>query len=169
MLSRDAEVSADFSSWLRMPQNGPMLLGMADPLPPFPTAQDLIRPDGKVVIDDLLEVLRLSRAELALALDLPEEALSERSRLETPETQRRLRDLIEVLVQVVPWTGSFSEAYAWVSTRPLPSFGGRTAADLLREDRVETAASYVFRVAQGGYAGGGPDGQAGGATGMVGR
>ncbi|MCZ4262781.1 MULTISPECIES: XRE family transcriptional regulator [Limimaricola] len=152
MLGRDKVVSADFCSWLRMPQNEPMLLGMADPFPPFPSAQDLIRPNGKVDIDDRLEVLGLSRAELALVLDQPEEALSERARLETPETQRRLRDLIEVLVQVVPWAGSFSEAYAGVSTWPLASFGGRTAADLLREDRVEAVASYVTRIAQEGYA-----------------
>lgn len=126
-----------------------MLLGMADPFPPFQIAQELIRPDGKVAIGDLLDALRLSRAELALALDLPEEALCEPSR---PETQRRLRDLIEILAQVAPWAGSLHGAYAWASSQPLPSFGGRTAADLLREDRAGAVASYVSRIDQGGYA-----------------
>ena len=43
-------------------------------------------------------------------------------------------------------------AFKWFSEQPLPSFGGRTAADLVREGRTGAVKRYVERIAAGGFA-----------------
>ncbi|WP_373284069.1 antitoxin Xre/MbcA/ParS toxin-binding domain-containing protein [Primorskyibacter flagellatus] len=50
------------------------------------------------------------------------------------------------------WTGDTDAAFEWFSELPLPSFGGRTAADLVREGRVDAVKGYIERVATGGFA-----------------
>ncbi|MCP1168904.1 hypothetical protein NHG85_10270 [Limimaricola sp. ASW11-118] len=108
-------------------------------------AQDLTRPDGTVALDALLDALQLTETDLALALGVP------RASPDTP-SQRELQDLVEILATVSSWAGSLPQAFAWFSTQTLPSFGGKTAADLVREGRAEAVKSYAARMALGGYA-----------------
>ncbi|MCZ4262778.1 DUF2384 domain-containing protein [Limimaricola sp. G21655-S1] len=119
---------------------------------PSPTSQDLTLSDGTVALDALLEALHLTRTELACVLGMSPGSLSTAQRLSSEVSQQRLRDLVEILVRVTPWAGSLSRAFAWFSTQPLPSFGGRTAADLVREGRAEAIRFYVSRIALSGYA-----------------
>lgn len=49
------------------------------------------------------------------------------------------------------WTGDTDAAFRWFSERSLPSFGSRTAADLVREGRTDAARGYVERLAAGGF------------------
>ena len=51
-----------------------------------------------------------------------------------------------------PWAGDTDAAFRWFSEQPLPSFGDRTAVDLVREGRTDALRSYVKRVAAGGFA-----------------
>ncbi len=108
----------------------------------IPTIEDLTRPDGTFALDALLEMLHLTKTDLALVLGVP--------RLE--HDQRLLHDFAEILVRVAPWAGSMPQAFAWYSAQPLPSFGDQTAADLLREGRAEAVKAYVSRLSVGGYA-----------------
>jgi hypothetical protein len=62
------------------------------------------------------------------------------------------QDIAEIINAVLPWTGSVSNVFAWYRSQCLPSFGDRTAEDLLREGRAEAAKSYINRIAIGGYA-----------------
>ena len=117
-----------------------------------PTAQDLIRGDGTVDIDMLVDGLHLSKIELARVLGMSRDAVSKTSRLASRASQRKLRDLVEILTRVSPWAGSIPQAFAWYTSQPLPSFGDRTAADLVREGRADAVKSYISRIALGGYA-----------------
>lgn len=116
------------------------------------TAQDLIRPDGSVALDRLLDSLRLTEAELAGLLGVSAASPTEASPLNDPVSQRKLRDFIEILARVAPWAGTMPQAFAWFTSQPLAPFGDQTAAELVREGRAEAVRSYISRIAIGGYA-----------------
>ena len=82
-----------------------------------------------------------SRDELARELRLPSRELDD-----------RLRDLADILVHAEPWAGSIERAYEWFLAQPLPSFGGKTAADLFRAGRADALKAYLDRVGAGGFA-----------------
>lgn len=114
--------------------------------------ETVLRPDGTVEAGRLTEELRVSKAELAAAAGLSREAVSKTARLEAPATQRRLRDMVEIITRVLPWAGSIPQAFAWYRAQPIPSFGDQTAEDLLKEGRAEAVKAYLARIAVGGYA-----------------
>lgn len=61
-------------------------------------------------------------------------------------------DVAEQLInQVEAWAGSRDKAIAWYETRPLPSFGNLTAAELVRLGRAEAVKTHIERIAVGGY------------------
>ena len=119
------------------------------------TAEDLtalLSNAGVVETDQLAELLRVTKGELALATGLSRDAVSKRARVTSPKTQQRLRDTIEIINRAVPWTGSTARAFAWFRSQPLPSFGDKTAEDLLKEGRAQAVKDYLSRIADGGYA-----------------
>jgi inorganic triphosphatase YgiF len=113
---------------------------------------DVIRPDGMIETRRLSEHLRVTRSELALAAGLSRDAVSKSARLESPATQARLRDMVEIINRVMPWAGSLAQAFAWYRAQSLPSFGDRTAEELVKEGRAEAVKAYLARIAVGGYA-----------------
>jgi hypothetical protein len=58
----------------------------------------------------------------------------------------------EILASVQGWAGSREAALAWYQSTPIPSFGGLTAEDLVKQGRAEDLKHYVRRIADGGYA-----------------
>ncbi len=77
---------------------------------------------------------------------------TEASPLNDPVSQRKLCDFVEILARVAPWAGTMPQAFAWFTSQPLAPFGDQTAADLVREGRIETVRCYISRIAIGGYA-----------------
>ncbi|WP_246375942.1 hypothetical protein [Gluconacetobacter takamatsuzukensis] len=75
-------------------------------------------------------MLHITRGELA-ALRLSRNAVSKSARLGHPDTQGRLRNMVEIRNRVRPWAGSAQQAPAWYRSQPLPSFGDQTAEALL--------------------------------------
>jgi Protein of unknown function (DUF2384) len=114
--------------------------------------EDVFQRDGIVETRRLSERLRVTKSELALAAGLSRDAVSKTSRSASPATQARLRDLVEIINRVMPWAGSLPQAFAWYRAAPLPSFGDRTAEDLVKEGRAEAVKDYLARIAVGGYA-----------------
>ena len=113
---------------------------------------EIIGRDGLVVTDRLTHELRMTKAELATASGLSRDAVSKTARLKARTTQARLRDVAEIINRVLPWAGSVPQAFAWYRAQPLPSFGDRTAEDLVKEGRAEAVRAYLSRIAVGGYA-----------------
>jgi hypothetical protein len=113
---------------------------------------DVMRPDGCVAPDGLSSELRITKSELAIASGLSRDAVSKTTRLKARATQARLRDVVEIINRVMPWAGSAPQAFAWYRAQALPSFGDRTAEDLVKEGRAEAVKSYLSRIAVGGYA-----------------
>ena len=119
------------------------------------TAQDLtelLSHTGVVESDALAERLHITKGELAAATGLSRDAVSKRARATSAKTQQRLRDTVDIINRAVPWTGSTARAFAWFRSQPLPSFGDKTAEDLLEEGRAQAVKDYLSRIADGGYA-----------------
>jgi hypothetical protein len=113
---------------------------------------EVITDQGTVATDRLAELLHVTKAELALATGLSRDAASKQSRLRSRQTQARLRDTVEIINRVTPWTGSVGRAFAWFRSQPLPSFGDKTAEELVKEGRVQALKDYLACIAEGGYA-----------------
>ncbi|WP_163851448.1 MbcA/ParS/Xre antitoxin family protein [Pseudooceanicola aestuarii] len=97
-------------------------------------------------------VLRTSSEEVAQTVGLGKDALQRRARINSDRTQRRLRELVEVLNKVEPRFGSDLMAYAWYRSEPLPGFDGRTAMQLVREGKAHQVLDYIDAVDAGVYA-----------------
>jgi hypothetical protein len=108
--------------------------------------------DGIIETDFLARELHITKIELGAAIGLSKDAVSKTTRLKAAATQSRLRDVVEIISRVRPWAGSVHQAYAWYRAQPLPSFGDRTAEDLVKEGRAEAVKKYISRIALGGYA-----------------
>lgn len=123
---------------------------MATAVGPF--LEEMVGPDGYVQAERLISTLRISRGELAFATGLSRQAVSRSTSLKTLHTQSRLRDVVEIVNRVLPWCGSVQQAFAWYRAQPLPSFGDRTAEDLVKDGQAEAVKRYLSRIAVGGYA-----------------
>jgi len=113
---------------------------------------EVVLSNGLVGAGRLADVLHITKKELASMTGLSLDAVSKQTRLETRATQTRLRDTIHILNRVSGWSGSPGRAFAWFRSQPLPSFGDKTAEDLLKEGRAEELMAYLSRIAEGGYA-----------------
>jgi hypothetical protein len=120
-------------------------------LPRF-AMEDVVAADGSIETGRLSERLHVSKIELAAAAGLSRDAVSKSARLRSPSTQARLRDMVDIIARVLPWAGSVPQAFAWYRAQPLPSFGDRTAEDLVKAGRAEAVKGYLARIAVGGYA-----------------
>lgn len=112
----------------------------------------VVAADNTISPAAVAERLRVTRLELACSLGLSRDAVSKTARAEARRTQSRLRDMIEIINRVLPWSGSELAAYAWYRSQPLPSFGDRTAEDLVVAGEGEAVKRYLARIAAGGYA-----------------
>ena len=107
--------------------------------------------------EDVISSMRLATAleteegEIAEMLGLSLESVSSYERLQSPMTQSRLRELLEILIRVEPHMGSSKAALSWYRTEPLPSFGGITAVQLVKEGRANSVCRYLDRMNAGGY------------------
>ena len=114
--------------------------------------QAVVTSDGYVMPGALAQALHITQAELAKATGLTRDAVSKRSRAKSAPTQRRLRDTVEILNRVSDWCGGAGRAFAWFRSQPLPSFGDRTAEDMVKAGRGEAVRNYLSRISEGGYA-----------------
>ena len=87
---------------------------------------------------------------MARTAGLGKDAVQRRDRAGSDKTQRRLRELIEILNKVEPRSPLM--AYAWYRSEPLPGFSGQTAMQLVRAGRSEDVLDYVDAVDAGVHA-----------------
>ena len=113
---------------------------------------DVLGGDGMVLTDRLSDRLRVTRLQLAATAGLSRDAVTKTARLSSPATQARLRDVIEIINRIRPWTGSVEAALAWYRSQPIPAFGDQTAEDLVKTGRAEAVKQHLSRLAAGGYA-----------------
>ncbi|MFZ3483615.1 MbcA/ParS/Xre antitoxin family protein [Sphingomonas sp. 3-13AW] len=90
--------------------------------------------------------------EVARSAGLGRDAVQRKDRIRSDKTQRRLRELVEVINKVRPRFGSDLMAFAWYRSEPLPGFSGHTAMQLVRDGRAEEVLEYIDAVDAGVHA-----------------
>ncbi|BBK39146.1 XRE family transcriptional regulator [Allostella sp. ATCC 35155] len=108
--------------------------------------------DGLFAPRKIAEAFRTTREEVARTAGLGKDAVQRKERVRSDKTQRRLREMIEIVNKVEPRFGSALMAYAWYRSEPLAGFSGQTAMQLVRSGRAEEVLDYVDAVDAGVHA-----------------
>ena len=96
--------------------------------------------------------LRTTRDEIAQTAGLGRDAILRKERIASQKTQKRLREMVEILNKIEPRFGSDLIAYAWYRSEPLPGFSGQTAMQLVRAGRAADVLEYIDAVDAGVFA-----------------
>lgn len=95
---------------------------------------------------------RTTSEEVARTAGLGKDAVQRKDRVRSDRTQRRLREMIEIINKTEPRFGSGLMAYAWFRSEPLPGFSGQTAMQLVRSGRADEVLDYIDAVDAGIHA-----------------
>lgn len=108
--------------------------------------------DGVFAPRRIAETLRTTSEEIARTAGLGRDAIQRKDRIRSDRTQRRLREMIEIINKVEPRFGSALMAYAWYRSEPLAGFSGQTAMRLVRDGRADDVLDYIDAVNSGVHA-----------------
>lgn len=107
---------------------------------------------GQFAPKKIANVLRTTSEEVARSVGLGRDAVQRKDRISSDKTQKRLREMVEVITKVTPRFGSELIAYAWYRSEPLAGFSGQTAMGLVRQGRADEVLEYIDAVDAGVYA-----------------
>lgn len=105
--------------------------------------------DGLFAPRKIAQVLRTTSEEVARTAGLGRDAVQRKDRIRSDKTQRRLREMVEIINKVEPRFGSALIAYAWYRSEPLPGFSRQTAMQLVRDGRADEVLDYIDAVDAG--------------------
>lgn len=108
--------------------------------------------DGFFAPQKIARELRTTSEDVARSAGLGRDAVQRKERVRSDRTQRRLREMVEVLNKVAPRFGSSLMAYAWYRSEPLSGFSGQTAMQLVLSGRADDVLEYVDAVDAGVHA-----------------
>jgi hypothetical protein len=100
----------------------------------------------------IANAFRTTSEEVARSAGLGRDAIQRKDRLRSDKTQRRLREMIEIINKIEPRFGSALMAFAWYRSEPLPGFSGQTAMQMVKDGRASDVLEYVDAVDAGVYA-----------------
>lgn len=99
--------------------------------------------DGIFAPRRIAETLGTTSEDIARTAGLGRDAIQRQDRIRSDKTQRRLREMVEIIIKVEPRFGSPLMAYAWYRSEPLPGFSGQTAMRLVRDGRADDVLAYI--------------------------
>lgn len=108
--------------------------------------------DGFFAPRKIADAFRTTSEEVARTAGLGKDAVQRKERVRSERTQRRLREMVEVINKTEPRFGSALMAYAWYRSEPLPGFSGQTAMQLVRAGRAQDVLDYIDAVDAGVHA-----------------
>jgi hypothetical protein len=108
--------------------------------------------EGLFAPKKIADAFRTTSEEIARTAGLGKDAVQRKDRVGSDKTQRRLREMVEIVNKVEPRFDSALMAYAWYRSEPLPGFSGRTAMQLVREGRADDVLDFIDAVDAGVYA-----------------
>ena len=108
--------------------------------------------DGFFAPRKIADAFRTTSEEIARTAGLGKDAVQRKQRVRSDKTQRRLREMVEILNKVESRFGSQLMAYAWYRSEPLPGFSGQTAMQLVRSGRADEVLEYIDAVDAGVHA-----------------
>lgn len=108
--------------------------------------------DGLFAPRKIADALHTTSEDIARTAGLGKDAIQRKDRLRSDKTQRRLREMIEIVNKVEPRFGSALMAYAWYRSEPLSGFSGQTAMQLVKNGRADDVLDYIDAIDAGVYA-----------------
>lgn len=108
--------------------------------------------DGFFLPRKMAAAFRTTSEEIARTAGLGKDAVQRKERVRSDKTQRRLREMAEILNKVEPRFGSALMAYAWYRSEPLSGFSGHTAMQLVRSGRAEEVLDFIDAIDAGVHA-----------------
>lgn len=108
--------------------------------------------DGLFAPTKIADAFRTTKDEVARSAGLGRDAVLRSDRLRSDKTQRRLREMVEIVNKVEPRFGSALMAYAWYRSEPLSGFSGATAMTLVQQGRAGDVLDYIDAVDAGVFA-----------------
>ena len=108
--------------------------------------------DGFLAPPRIAAAFLTTNEEVARSAGLGRDAVQRKDRVRSARTQRRLREMVEIVNKVEPRFGSALIAFAWYRSEPLPGFSNRTAMQLVREGLAGEVLDYVDAVDAGVFA-----------------
>jgi uncharacterized protein (DUF2384 family) len=108
--------------------------------------------DGLFAPSKIAHMLRTTSEEIGRCAGLGKDAFQRKDRISSDKTQRRLREMMEVVNKVESRFGSALMANAWYRSEPLSGFSGQTAMQLVRSGRAEEVLDYIDAVDAGIHA-----------------
>jgi uncharacterized protein (DUF2384 family) len=108
--------------------------------------------NGLIAPRRVADAFRTTSEEIARTAGLGKDAIQRKDRVVSDKTQRRLREMIEVINKVEPRFGSAMMAYAWYRSEPLSGFSGQTAMQLVRAGRTDEVLDYIDAIDVGVHA-----------------
>ena len=100
----------------------------------------------------IADVFHTTSDDIARSAGLGKDAVQRKERINSNKTQRRLREMIEVVNKVETRFGSALMAYAWYRSQPLSGFSGYTAMQLVRDGRADEVLEYIDAIDAGVHA-----------------
>ncbi|WP_196160995.1 XRE family transcriptional regulator [Reinekea sp. G2M2-21] len=108
--------------------------------------------NGRLTPKNIAKYFHTELAEVLEITGVPESAASKRARIYSVSNQTRMREVLEIINQVEPWTGNSQAAWAWYRSEPLPAFGNVTAESLVRSGHTKALKAFLNGIAVGGFA-----------------
>ena len=108
--------------------------------------------NGRFAPNRIATSLRTTLDEVVRTVGLGRDAVMRQDRIASPKTQKRLREMVEILNRVEPRFGSALIAYAWYRSEPLAGFGGLTAMQIVRDGNAWDVLDYIDAVDAGIHA-----------------
>ncbi|MCA1661754.1 MAG: MbcA/ParS/Xre antitoxin family protein [Novosphingobium sp.] len=100
----------------------------------------------------IADAFRTTSDDVARTVGLGKDAVQRKDRVRSDKTQRKLREMVEVINKVEPRFGSALMAYAWYRSEPLAGFAGQTAMQLVKSGRADDVLEYIDAVDAGVHA-----------------
>lgn len=108
--------------------------------------------DGLFAPGKIAAAFRTTSEEVARTAGLGRDAVQRKDRVRSDKTQRRLREMVEIINKAEPRFGSALMAYAWYRSQPLSGFSGQTAMQLVKGGRADDVLDYIDSVDAGVHA-----------------
>ena len=113
---------------------------------------ELVADKGLLAPDRIALALRTTKDEVAQSAGLGRDAVMRQDRIASTKTQKRLREMIEIINRIEPRFGSGLMAYAWYRSQPLSGFSGLTAMQLTGAGRASEVMAFLDAVDAGVHA-----------------
>lgn len=108
--------------------------------------------DGMFLPRKIASAFRTTSEDVARTVGLGKDAVQRKDRVRSDRTQRRLREMVEIINKVEPRFGSPMMAYAWYRSEPLAGFSGATAMRLVQDGRAMEVMEFIDAVDAGIHA-----------------